>query len=89
MRVSLTSVGECVDRSGWIWLFKTPPRKRTDIVVIIAGWRISKVPGLDSGLLQPLELDFNLLEAPGLDSNVLEPMSWKKTYFSRKKLKWE
>ena len=24
LRVSLTSVGECVDRSGWIWLFKTP-----------------------------------------------------------------
>ena len=30
MRVSLTSVGECVDRSGWIWLFKTPPGKRTN-----------------------------------------------------------
>ena len=26
LRVSLTSVGECVDRSGWIWLFKTPQK---------------------------------------------------------------
>ena len=31
MRVSLTSVGECVDRSGWIWLFKTPTGKRTNV----------------------------------------------------------
>ena len=31
LRVFLTSVGECVDRSGWIWLFKTPLGKRTNI----------------------------------------------------------
>ena len=34
LRVSLTSVGECVDRSGWIWLFKTPPGKRTNNMVV-------------------------------------------------------
>ena len=31
LRVSLTSVGECVDRSGWLWLFKTPAGERTDV----------------------------------------------------------